>query len=240
MKQVEFSDYQKYIHLSRYARWDDNKQRRETWEETVERYVDYFCHNGKTHHVMDKKTRELLYNSIFEMKVMPSMRSIMTAGAALEGDQMAGFNCSYLVFDHPRAFDEMLYILCCGTGVGYSVERQYIAKLPEVAESFYDTDTVICVADSKIGWAKAFRELLSLLWVGQIPKWDVSKVRPAGAKLKTFGGRASGPAPLVDLFEFSINIFRKAAGRKLNSIEVHDLACKIADIVVVGGVDTRI
>lgn len=236
MTEVNFSDYQKYIHQSRYARWVEKEKRRETWDETVNRYLDYFCYNEKTHHVMSSSLREELFNAIYNMKVMPSMRCMMTAGEALEKDQVAGYNCSYLVFDHPRAFDEMMYVLMCGTGVGYSVERQYINKLPDVAEDFHFTDTVIRVADSKIGWAKAFKELLSLLWIGQIPKWDVSNVRPAGAKLKTFGGRASGPDPLVDLFEFSVSMFRKAAGRKLNSLECHDLACKIADIVVVGGV----
>lgn len=230
VKQQQFTDYQKYIHQSRYARWIESEKRRETWEETVARYIGFFQDK------LDRDTSAMLYDAIVSMDVMPSMRCMMTAGEALEKDQVAGYNCSYLVFDHPRAFDEMMYILMCGVGVGYSVERQYISKLPEVAEDFHLTDTVIQVADSKIGWAKAFRELLSLLWVGQIPKWDVSKVRPAGAKLKTFGGRASGPEPLVELFEFAVKMFVRAAGRKLNSLECHDLACKIADIVVVGGV----
>ena len=160
----------------------------------------------------------------------------MTAGEALSRDNVAGFNCSYLPIDHPKAFDEMMYVLMCGTGVGFSVERQYVSKLPEVAEEFYDTDTVIHVTDSKIGWAKAFRELIAMLYSGQVPKWDVSGVRPAGSALRTFGGRASGPEPLVDLFLFTAEIFRTSAGRRLSSIECHDLCCKIAQIVVVGGV----
>jgi ribonucleoside-diphosphate reductase alpha chain len=186
--------------------------------------------------LIDKETEDLLWAAIFDMQVMPSMRALMTAGEALDRDNVAGFNCSYIAVDSPRAFDEMMYILMCGTGVGFSVERQYIAKLPEVAEDFYDTDTIIHVSDSKIGWAKAFRELLSLLYSGQVPKWDVSRVRPAGAPLRTFGGRASGPEPLVSLFRFSVDLFKGAAGRKLTSLECHDLCCKIAQIVVVGGV----
>ena len=236
MTEVIFSDYQKYIHQSRYARWIEKEKRRETWPETVNRYLNHFCNDERTGKMLDSELRGRLFSAILQMQIMPSMRCMMTAGEALEKDQVAGYNCSYLVFDHPRAFDEMMYVLMCGTGVGYSVERQYINKLPDVAEDFHSTDTVIKVADSKIGWAKAFKELLSLLWTGQIPKWDVSNVRPSGAKLKTFGGRASGPEPLVDLFEFSVSMFRRAAGRKLNSLECHDLACKIADIVVVGGV----
>lgn len=230
-----FNDYQQYIHKSRYARWREKENRRETWEETVSRYVDYFHSDPRTSALNGEDFSEI-YKAIANLDVMPSMRCMMTAGKALQKDQVAGYNCSYLVFDHPRAFDEMMYILMCGTGVGYSVERQYIAKLPEIAEDFHLTDTVIRVDDSKIGWAKAFRELLSLLWTGQIPKWDVSKVRLAGTRLKTFGGFASGPEPLVDLFEFTTRLFQRAAGRKLNSLEVHDIACKIADIVVVGGV----
>jgi len=186
--------------------------------------------------LIDEETETLLWTSIYDMQVMPSMRALMTAGEALDRDNVAGFNCSYIAVDSPRAFDEMMYILMCGTGVGFSVERQYIAKLPEVAEDFYDTDTIIHVSDSKIGWAKAFRELVSLLYSGQVPKWDVSRVRPAGAPLRTFGGRASGPEPLVNLFRFSVDLFKGAAGRKLTSLECHDLCCKIAQIVVVGGV----
>jgi ribonucleoside-triphosphate reductase len=225
------NDLQKYVHQSRYARFLPDKQRRETWEETVTRYCDFWKEKYP-----DTFPYEKVYQGIVNMEVMPSMRSFMTAGRALERDHMAGYNCTYVAIDDVRAFDEILYILCCGTGVGFSVERQYIAKLPEVAEEFHPTDTTIVVRDSKIGWATSFRELLSLLYRGVVPTWDVSKVRPAGAKLKTFGGRASGPEPLVDLFRFTINLFKSAAGRKLSSIECHDLVCKIADIVVVGGV----
>ena len=224
--------YQQYIHKSRYARYLPNHNRREHWGETVFRYTNYWLNKG----LIDKETEDLLWASIYDMQVMPSMRALMTAGEALDRDNVAGFNCSYIAVDSPRAFDEMMYILMCGTGVGFSVERQYIAKLPEVAEDFYDTDTIIHVSDSKIGWAKAFRELLSLLYSGQVPKWDVSRVRPAGAPLRTFGGRASGPEPLVSLFRFSVDLFKGAAGRKLTSLECHDLCCKIAQIVVVGGV----
>ena len=224
--------YQQYIHKSRYARYLPNHNRREHWGETVFRYTNYWLNKG----LIDKETEDLLWASIYDMQVMPSMRALMTAGEALDRDNVAGFNCSYIAVDSPRAFDEMMYILMCGTGVGFSVERQYISKLPEVAEDFYDTDTIIHVSDSKIGWAKAFRELLSLLYSGQVPKWDVSRVRPAGAPLRTFGGRASGPEPLVSLFRFSVDLFKGAAGRKLTSLECHDLCCKIAQIVVVGGV----
>ena len=224
--------YQQYIHKSRYARYIPEEQRRETWEETVNRYLDFWVSKGK---LTEKEALEL-YVPVHDLGVMPSMRALMTAGEALDRDNVAGFNCSYLPIDHPKAFDEMMYILMCGTGVGFSVERQYISKLPEVAEEFHDTDTVIHVADSKIGWAKAYRELIAMLFSGQVPKWDVSGVRAAGAALKTFGGRASGPEPLVDLFQFTVDIFRAARGRRLSSIECHDLCCKIAQIVVVGGV----
>jgi len=223
-------NYQKYIAKSRYARWVDEKGRREEWDETVGRYLDFFSDK------LDTTSRELLRSHMTSLKSLPSMRAIMTAGEALSRDNVAGFNCSYLVVDHPRAFDELMYILMCGTGVGFSVERQYVQKLPELPEQFHTTDTVIDVADSKVGWAKAFRELLSLLWAGHIPSWDVSKVRPSGSRLKTFGGRASGPEPLDSLFRFTVNLFTHAAGRKLTDLECHDLCCKIADIVVVGGV----
>lgn len=222
---------QQYIHLSRYARWIDEENRRETWNETVKRYTDFFA--GR---FPDLYPAERINKSIGSLRTMPSMRALMTAGPALDKDEMAGFNCSYVAVDHIRAFDEILYILMCGTGVGFSVERQFINNLPTVSEDFHQSDTLITVKDSKIGWASAFRELVSMLYAGQIPKWDVSKVRPAGAKLKTFGGRASGPKPLVDLFNFTTALFKKAAGRKLNSVECHDLVCKVADIVVVGGV----
>lgn len=224
--------YQTYVAKSRYARYLPEKQRRETWEETVDRYVNFWQERGQ----VNDNTAAVLREAVANLEVMPSMRALMTAGAALDRDNVAGFNCSYLPIDSPRAFDELMYILLCGTGVGFSVERQYISKLPEVAEEFHDTDTVINVADSKIGWAKALRELVSLLYSGQIPRWDTSRIRPAGAPLKTFGGRASGPEPLVELFDFTIELFRKANGRRLSSIECHDLCCKIAEVVVVGGV----
>jgi ribonucleoside-triphosphate reductase (thioredoxin) len=224
--------YQEYIHKSRYARYIPEEQRRENWDETARRYCDYFKDRGQ----LTGKDYDEVFNAILNLEVMPSMRALMTAGAALDRDNVAGFNCSYMPIDHPRAFDEMMYILMCGTGVGFSVERQYISKLPVVSEDFHATETTITVIDSKIGWAKAYRELVSLLYSGQLPSWDVSKVRPAGATLKTFGGRASGPEPLVDLFKFTVEVFKKAAGRKLSSLECHDLCCKIAQIVVVGGV----
>jgi ribonucleoside-triphosphate reductase (thioredoxin) len=221
---------QEYVHKSRYARWLDHENRRESWEETVNRYVAYF-ENKFPHYPTD-----LIRRSILNLDVMPSMRALMTAGPALERDPMAGFNCTFVAVDDVRAFDEILYILMCGSGVGFSVERQHIANLPTVAEHFVDTDITIVVRDSKAGWSNSFRELLALLYSGSVPKWDTSKVRPAGAKLKTFGGRASGPKPLIDLFKFTIATFKNAAGRKLTSVECHDLVCKIADIVVVGGV----
>lgn len=222
---------QSFIHKSRYARWLESEQRREEWPETVDRYVSFFANRFP-----DLYPSERVKEAIQSLRAMPSMRALMTAGPALAKDEMAGFNCSYIAVDNVRAFDEILYVLMCGTGVGFSVERQSINQLPEVAEQFHPSTTVITVKDSKIGWASAFREMVSLLYAGQIPQWDVSKVRPAGAKLKTFGGRASGPKPLVDLFKFTIALFKGAAGRKLNSVECHDLVCKIADIVVVGGV----
>ena len=224
--------YQSYVHKSRYARYLPEFKRRETWEETVDRYCDFMFARGS----LDEETKKEVRSAIVGMQVMPSMRAMMTAGEALDRDNVAGFNCSYLPIDHPKAFDEMMYVLMCGTGVGFSVERQYINKLPDVAEEFHDTDTVINVSDSKIGWAKSFRELVSLLYSGQVPRWDVSRVRPSGSPLKTFGGRASGPEPLLDLFKFTVELFRGASGRKLTSLECHDLCCKIAQIVVVGGV----
>ena len=224
--------YQQYIHKSRYARYLPEEQRRETWEETVDRYVNFWVDRG---HLNDFDVSEIT-KAIHDLDVMPSMRALMTAGEALDRDNVAGFNCAYLPIDNPRSFDELMYILLCGTGGGYSVERQYVTKLPEVAEEFHETDTIIHVADSKIGWAKSFRELVSLLYSGQLPRWDVSRVRAAGAPLATFGGRASGPEPLVDLFKFTTELFQGAAGRKLSSIECHDLCCKIASCIVVGGV----
>ena len=225
------NDYQTYIYKSRYAKWNDLEGRRENWNETVGRYTSFFRHRFP-----DLYPDTLIQRAITNLDVMPSMRCMMTAGKALERDEIAGYNCSYLPIDHPRAFDEIMYILMCGTGVGFSVERQYIAKLPEVAEEFHDTNTNIIVSDSRVGWASAYRELISLLYSGRLPRWDLSKLRPAGAILKTFGGRSSGPQPLADLFDFTVRVFRQAAGRKLNSRECHDIVCKIADIVVVGGV----
>ena len=232
------TEYQNYIAISRYARWIEKENRRETWSETVERYVSYMerRYEKLTNKKLDKKERDRWVDAITTLKVMPSMRALMTAGPALDKDNVAGFNCSYVAIDNVRTFDEIMYILMCGTGVGFSVERQYVDKLPEIAEKFHTTETVIKVRDSKIGWAKSYRELVAMLYAGQIPQFDMSLVRPAGAKLKTFGGRASGPDPLRDLFKFSIDTFQKANGRKLTSIECHDIVCKIADVVVCGGV----
>jgi ribonucleoside-diphosphate reductase alpha chain len=229
------TDYQTFIALSRYARWLPEEGRRENWGETVQRYVDNVVNFNTVWDGLDQVQQDL-YDAILSLEVMPSMRSVMTAGKASERDNTCMYNCSYLPVDDPKSFDEAMFILLCGTGVGFSVERQYISKLPEVPDTLYNSDTVIAVKDSKEGWAKAYRQLLSLLWAGEVPKWDVSKVRPAGAKLKTFGGRASGPAPLEDLFRFTIDKFRGAVGRKLNSIECHDIMCKIGEVVVVGGV----
>ena len=227
------SIYQDFIHISRYARFNDELGRRETWDETVDRYISYF--KNKTNN--NKKVPwDELRSAIINLEVMPSMRCLMTAGPALEKDQVAGYNCSYVAIDNTKAFDEIMYILMCGTGVGFSVESKYTNKLPEVPEELHETDTTVVVADSKIGWASAYREIISLLYSGKIPKWDVSKVRPAGERLKTFGGRASGPEPFVDLIKFTLNIFQKARGRKLTTLECHDIVCKIADIVVCGGV----
>lgn len=230
--------YQDFIHISRYSRWLEKENRRETWEETVDRYFDFFRGHLSEHqgYTIPADLEQELKQAILNLEIMPSMRSLMTAGEALRRDNTAGYNCSYVAVNKVRSFDEILYILMCGTGVGFSVERQYVEKLPTIAEEFANSDTTIMVQDSKAGWAKAYKELVSLLIGGQIPKWDISKVRPAGARLKTFGGRASGPAPLDDLFRFTTDTFKKAAGRKLTSIECHDLICKIAEIVVVGGV----
>jgi ribonucleoside-triphosphate reductase (thioredoxin) len=230
----EMSPYQTYLHKSRYARWLPEKGRREDWNETVRRYVEFFA--PKIPKADRESITKEIEDAILHMEVMPSMRAMMTAGPALEKDNCAGYNCSYIAVDDPRAFDEAMYISMCGTGVGFSVERQYVNQMPVIAEEFYETETIIRVGDSKIGWASAFRQLVSLLYGGLIPKWDLSLVRPAGSILKTMGGRASGPEPLDQLFKFTVNLFRKAAGRKFNSIECHDLMCMIADIVVVGGV----
>jgi len=229
---TNMTDYQNLIALSRYARWREHDGRREFWDETVARYVYYWADKG----LLDAKTARKIQEAIQGLEVMPSMRALWTAGEALDRDHMAGYNCAFLSVDDPRAFDEALYVLCCGTGLGYSVERQEIAKLPVVAEDFHPTDTTIVVADSKIGWAKAFRQLIAMLYAGEVPQIDYSRVRAAGVRLKTFGGRASGPRPLKDLFEFTVRTFQKAAGRKLSSIECHDLMTKVGEIVVVGGV----
>ena len=229
------TDYQAFIHTSRYSRWLPEKNRRESWGETVGRYIE-----NVVFPIMDEKgdmrVMDQIESAICDLEIMPSMRAMMTSGPALERDNTCAYNCSYLPVDDPKAFDEAMFILLCGTGVGFSVERQYVNKLPEVPERLFASEDTIVVADSKEGWAKAYRKLLALLWAGEVPKWDVSKVRPAGAKLKTFGGRASGPAPLVELFNFTIAKFKAAAGRKLSSIECHDIMCKIGEVVVVGGV----
>jgi len=232
------TDYQNFIALSRYARWREDDQRRETWAETVDRYIDHMDGHLKTNYNYDITTalKEKLNDAIMSLGVMPSMRALMTAGVALDRCHVAGYNCSYIPVDSPRSFDECMYILMCGTGVGFSVERENVDKLPVVNEHFEKSSTVIKVGDSRPGWSRALRELISLLYAGQIPTWDVSEVRPAGARLKTFGGRASGPAPLIDLFKFCIQKFEGAKGRRLYPIECHDLMCKIGEVVVVGGV----
>tara|TARA_B100000700_G_scaffold139646_1_gene155714 strand:- start:2065 stop:3978 length:1914 start_codon:yes stop_codon:yes gene_type:complete len=231
------TQYQEYIHLSRYSRWLPEEGRRETWSETVGRYYDFFEEHLSENYNFDiNGQRQELEEATLNLEVMPSMRSLMTAGPALKRDNIAGYNCSYVAIDRITAFDEILYILMNGTGVGFSVERQYVQNLPVIADEFHSSDTVIVVADSRTGWAKSLKELIANLYAGMIPKWDVSKVRPAGSVLKTFGGRSSGPDPLVDLFHFCVDKFRGAAGRKLSSLECHDLVCKIAEIVVVGGV----
>ena len=238
MDQYIENPYENFIAISRYARWIPGENRRETWRETVDRYFNFMVsHLGEQHnYTPDPKLVDELREAVFTRSVMPSMRAVMTSGAALDRDNIAGYNCSYLPVDSLRSFDEAMYILMNGTGVGYSVESVYVDKLPVVAEQFYPSNTVIVVEDSKTGWAKALKELMALLYQGQIPTWDVSKVRPAGARLKTFGGRASGPAPLISLFEFVTKTVQGAAGRKLKPIEAHDIMCKIGEVVVVGGV----
>ena len=232
------TSYQEFIHLSRYSRWLPEKKRRETWDETIKRYFDFFQEHLKENcdYTLKPKLREELETAVLNLRVMPSMRCLMTAGEALKRENIAGYNCSYIAVSRVQSFDEILYVLMNGTGVGFSVERQYITQLPVVAEEFHPSDTVITVADSKLGWAKAYKEFLGLLWIGQIPKWDLSKIRPAGSPLKTFGGRASGAEPLDNLMHFTINTLTGAAGRRLSSIECHDIVCKIAEVVVVGGV----
>jgi len=238
MSKTIANPYENFIALSRYARWIPEEGRRETWGETVDRYFDFMLNHLESNHSYkptDKLVKELK-EAVFNRNVMPSMRSVMTSGAALERDNVAGYNCSFVPVDNPRSFDETMYILMCGTGVGFSVEYKYVNKLPSVPESLEKSDTVIVVEDSKQGWAKAYRELLALLWTGHIPAIDVSKVRPAGARLKTMGGRSSGPQPLVNLFDFTIAKFKNAVGRQLKPIEAHDIMCKIGEVVVVGGV----
>ena len=226
------TDYQAFIHKSRYAKYFDGKGR-ESYSETVSRYMNNVV--GKAVGGIKNSLIKDLEQAILGQEIMPSMRAMMTAGPALDRDNTAGYNCSYLPVDDPKSFDEAMYILLCGTGVGFSVERQFISKLPEVPELF-ESESIVVVKDSKEGWAKGFRQVLALLWAGEIPKWDVSQVRPAGARLKTFGGRASGPAPLIELFNFAVATFKAAQGRKLSSMECHDLMCFIGQIVVVGGV----
>jgi len=230
--------YQEFIHKSRYARWKEDHQRRENWGETVARYFDYMQDHLKNNHAytLPSTLRNELENAVLGLEVMPSMRAMMTSGVALDRDNVCGYNCSYIPVDNPRSFDECMYILMCGTGVGFSVERENVDKLPTISDNFHDSDTVIKVGDSKPGWAKAYRELIALLYAGQVPQIDVSAVRPAGERLKVMGGRASGPQPLVELFNFSIETFQKARGRKLFPIECHDLMCKVGEIVVAGGV----
>lgn len=231
-KYLSNPEYSQFIALSRYARWLPDQMRRETWEETVRRYVNYWVEEGK----LNQTTADQLFDSIHNMEVMPSMRALMVAGEAMRRSPVAAYNCAYLTIDRPEAFDETLFVLMNGTGVGFSCERQYVSKLPVVPSQFKVSDTTIKVEDSKEGWSYALRELVAMLYAGIEPRWDVSAVRPAGAPLKIFGGRASGPEPLVGLFKYAVKLFRAAAGRKLNSLEVHGFVCKIAEIVVVGGV----
>lgn len=232
------TQYQNFIHLSRYSRWMEDEGRRETWGETVSRYFNFFSNHlqDKTKWSMDNDTRNEIEQAVLDLQVMPSMRALMTAGEALLRDNVAGYNCAYVACNRVRSFDEILYVLMCGTGVGFSVEREHVNRLPDIAEEFEESDTTIVVQDSKLGWAKAYKELFSLLIGGRVPKWDMSKIRPSGSRLKTFGGRASGPEPLEDLFKFTVDTFGKAKGRKLTTIECHDIICKIAEVVVVGGV----
>ena len=230
--------YRNFIHVSRYARWLEDQGRRETWTETVDRYINFMRNHLVTNHNYDENdvNFDRVRNAILYHKVMPSMRAMMTAGPALERDNIAAYNCSFIAVDSLRAFDEAMYILMNGTGVGFSVEQKYIENLPIIADEFYPTETTIVVEDSKLGWAKAYKELIGLLTTGQVPQWDMSKVRAAGERLKTFGGRASGPEPLNELFKFTVDVFKNAHGRRLKPIEAHDIMCKIGEIVVVGGV----
>ena len=235
---TNLTPYQTYIAKSRYSRFLDDKGRREHWDETVARYFNFMEKHLLTKHnyILTAPMRMKLENAVVALDVVPSMRNIMTSGEALERQNVAGYNCSYLPIDDPKCFDEAMYILLCGTGVGFSVEQKYVNKLPEIPERLYDSATTIVVSDSKEGWAKALRQVLALLYSGEVPKWDVSKIRPAGERLKTFGGRASGPEPLVELFKYAVAKFKGAAGRRLTSLEAHDLLCKVGEVVVVGGV----
>lgn len=228
---MRINDLSYYVYKSRYARWLPEQGRREQWNETVARYCDFWKNRYPNIFPYDE-----IYQAIYNLEVMPSMRALMTAGPTLERDNLAGYNCSYIPIIDQKCFDEIMFVLMNGTGVGFSVERQYINKLPEVPDKIYDNESTIVVADSKQGWASAFRQLLSFLYNGQAPRWDLSRIRPAGARLRTFGGRASGPDPLAELFRFTVALFKQAVGRKLTSLECHDLVCKVAQIVVVGGV----
>ena len=238
MSRIIENPYENFIALSRYARWISDENRREKWGETVDRYFNFMLEYLKNNfnYTPNKKLVNELKEFVYDRNVMPSMRAVMTAGPALDRDHVAGYNCSFVPVDSPRSFDETMYILMCGTGVGFSVEYKYVNKLPAVPESFEKSTTTIVVEDSKNGWAKSYRELLAMLWAGQIPTVDVSKLRPAGARLKTMGGRSSGPQPLINLFDFTIAKFKAAAGRQLKPIEAHDIMCKIGEVVVVGGV----
>ena len=224
------TSYQQFIHLSRYARWSEDEGRRETWDETVGRYFNFFVPHLNDNHAAGLSTEvDQIQQAVVNLDVMPSMRCLMTAGNALSRDHVAGYNCAYRPVDDIRAFDEILFVLMCSTGVGFSVERQYVNQLPAVPERLDGSTTVITVRDSKRGWAEAYRELLGLLYAGRIPSWDTSGVRPKGARLKTMGGRASGPEPLIDLFQFTVHMFQSAVGRKLTSLECHDIVCKIGE-----------
>jgi ribonucleoside-diphosphate reductase alpha chain len=238
MTTKEMTPYENYIAKSRYSRYLDDKGRREHWPETVKRYFDFMSNHLQENHnyILTDELRNRLESAVVKREALPSMRSLMTSGDSLARQNVAGYNCSYLPIDDPKAFDEAMYILLCGTGVGFSVEQKYVNRLPEIPEKLYESNTVVYVKDSKEGWAKALRQVLALLWAGEVPKWDVSAVRPAGTRLKTFGGRASGPEPLVELFKYVVNKFKAAQGRKLFSIEAHDILCKIGEVVVVGGV----
>lgn len=230
--------YQQFIHLSRYARWRDDLGRRESWSETVERYVDYMAEkvSRDTDFEVTDVLKEDLRESILNRDVLPSMRALMTAGPALERENIAGYNCSYLAVDHPRSFDEALYILMNGTGVGYSVEQQDVTQLPSIPMRNDEDIVMFTVPDSKRGWAEALKHVLDCLYEGRMPAWDLSQIREAGARLKTFGGRASGPEPLNDLLRFVMRVFYFAQGRKLTPLEAHEIMCKIGEVVVVGGV----